>query len=155
MGEKTTSNGPLLPQDIPAVSEMDPGATDSEGIQEKEETAVDNKEYKTPVKDDQIQSEDIELDEPPMEVTTIEDQAAAENNKLRSDEVNIKAKELVILAMELEKGRVEEEVVVEGDVEHQDTELQEKLKELTQLADCGSLDIALAIAAEEVLQLEG
>ena len=34
-------------------------------------------------------------------------------------------------------------------------QLQERLRELTELADCGSLDIAMAIAAEGMLNLEG
>eukprot|EP00092_Neocalanus_flemingeri_P045885 GFUD01051474.1.p1 GENE.GFUD01051474.1~~GFUD01051474.1.p1 ORF type:complete len:850 (-),score=336.01 GFUD01051474.1:8-2302(-) len=44
-----------------------------------------------------------------------------------------------------------------GALEHQDTQeqLQERLSELTELADCRSLDIAMAIAAEGVLEFEG
>eukprot|EP00092_Neocalanus_flemingeri_P092341 GFUD01117209.1.p1 GENE.GFUD01117209.1~~GFUD01117209.1.p1 ORF type:complete len:957 (+),score=367.57 GFUD01117209.1:371-2872(+) len=44
-----------------------------------------------------------------------------------------------------------------GALEHQDTQeqLQERLSKLTELADCRSLDIAMAIAAEGVLEFEG
>merc|ERR1719427_2226541 len=80
-----------------------------------------------------------------------------ENHRLRSDQVNLKAKELAMLAMELEKDITEEQETTEEAIEHQDTneQLQERLRELTELADCGSLDIAMAIAAEGMLNLEG
>jgi len=74
-----------------------------------------------------------------------------EKSRLRSEEVNVKEKEL-----EMPEKEMSEEEQIEESQDDVDTEEQlvERVKELTESGDIRSLDIAMAIAAEGMLEFE-
>ena len=75
-------------------------------------------------------------------------------NKLK--EVNRKAEELAQLALDLQKQRELREIErLEAPVNNvYQEEINQRLKELSELAKCGTLDIAIKLAADSVEQLQ-